>query len=157
VLGSRPNTTLSLTYINEYETYSISNEALNDPTFRDDLIALGLDPRTGTGRGTRSAIAIDGGRNTTNNLLEAKQGYVAAVHRTGRAMAGRDVGLLRAHERGAECFDRLEIGWCSPAGRLGSIDAIGDPRNQIPFFSALPLPRRRDEPAWMGPLRGLSF
>ena len=79
VLGSRPNTTLSLTYINEYETYSISNEALDDPTFRDDLIALGLDPRTGTGRAR--------GRRSPRWRAEHDQqpprgqaGYVAAVH-----------------------------------------------------------------------------
>ena len=32
------------------------------------------------GRGQRSSISLDGGRNTTNNLLDAKRGYLAAVH-----------------------------------------------------------------------------
>ena len=44
VLGPRQATTLALTYVNEWEDYTISDEALNDPTFRDELIALGLDP-----------------------------------------------------------------------------------------------------------------
>src|SRR3954468_873038 len=72
VLGSRPSTTLSFTYANEFESYQVSDEALADPSFRDELIALGLDPRTGTGSGLRSAISLDGGRNTTGNLLDAK-------------------------------------------------------------------------------------
>ncbi len=50
VLGARDRSTvLALTYANEWEDYTISEEALDDPTFRDELIALGLDPETGTG------------------------------------------------------------------------------------------------------------
>jgi outer membrane protein assembly complex protein YaeT len=135
VLRSRPTTTLSLTYANEYETYTISDEALNDPTFRDDLIALGLDPRTGTGRGTRSAISLDGGRNTTNNLLDAKQGYVAAIHleQAGSWLAGtwdyfETTGELRVFR---SLSDRFVV---AAQGRLGSIDAIGSPEINVPFF-----------------------
>ena len=43
-LGARQTTTLALTYANEWEDYTVSEEALNDPTFRDDLIALGIEP-----------------------------------------------------------------------------------------------------------------
>jgi outer membrane protein assembly complex protein YaeT len=135
VLRSRPTTTLSFTYANEYETYTISDEALNDPTFRDDLIALGLDPRTGTGRGTRSAISLDGGRNTTNNLLDAKQGYVAAIHleQAGSWLAGtwnyfEATGELRVFR---SLSDRLVV---AAQARMGSIDAIGSPEINVPFF-----------------------
>jgi outer membrane protein assembly complex protein YaeT len=135
VFRSRPTTTLSLTYANEYETYSISNEALEDPTFRDELIALGLDPRFGTGRGTRSAISFDGGRNTTNNLLDAKQGYVAAIHveQAGKWLAGtwdylEATGELRVFR---SISDRLVF---AAQGRMGSIDAFGSPELQVPFF-----------------------
>jgi outer membrane protein insertion porin family/translocation and assembly module TamA len=135
VLRSRSTTTLSLTYANEYETYSISNEALEDPTFRDELIALGLDPRFGTGRGTRSAISLDGGRNTTNNLLDAKQGYVAAIHveQAGKWLAGtwdylEATGELRVFR---SISDRVVV---AAQGRLGSIDAFGSPELKVPFF-----------------------
>ena len=87
-------------YVNEFESYTISDEALADPTFRDDLIALGLDPRTGSGQGTRSAIALDGGRNTTNNLLDARRGYVLSVAPgAGGPVARGHLGLLRADHR----------------------------------------------------------
>jgi len=135
VLRSRATTTLSLTYANEYETYQISNEALEDPTFRDELIALGLDPRFGTGRGTRSAISFDGGRNTTNNLLDAKQGYVAALHveQAGKWLAGtwdyfEATGELRVFR---SISQRLVV---AAQGRMGSIDAFGSPELQVPFF-----------------------
>jgi outer membrane protein assembly complex protein YaeT len=135
VLASRPSSTLSLTYINEYETYSISNEALEDPTFRDDLIALGLDPRTGTGRGTRSAIALDAGRNTTNNLLEAKQGYVAALHL--EKAGGLLAGTWNYYELTSEGRIFRSIGnrlVLAGQARLGTIDAVGDPEIKVPFF-----------------------
>ncbi len=135
VLRSRATTTMSLTYANEYETYTISNEALEDPTFRDELIALGLDPRFGTGRGTRSAISLDGGRNTTNNLLDAKQGYVAAVHveQAGKWLAGtwdyfEATGELRVFR---SISDRIVV---AAQGRMGSIDAFGSPEIKVPFF-----------------------
>ena len=55
-------------------------EALEDFTIRDELIALGLDPRTGETPGTLGAIAFDINRNTTNNLLDASSGYVLNAH-----------------------------------------------------------------------------
>jgi outer membrane protein assembly complex protein YaeT len=86
MIGARASTSLSLTYANEWEDYTISNEALTDPTFRDELIALGLDPRCGRGprcfqgAGQVSSLFLDAGRNTTENLLDAKKGYVAIAH-----------------------------------------------------------------------------
>ncbi len=59
-----PTTTLFLKYTNEYQRYTVSQEALDDPTFRDDLIALGLDPETGEGRGLLSSLAFDVSRST---------------------------------------------------------------------------------------------
>ncbi len=51
-LGGRPSTTLAFTYANEWEDYKVSEETLADPTTWDDLIALGINPTTGSGRGT---------------------------------------------------------------------------------------------------------
>jgi outer membrane protein assembly complex protein YaeT len=135
VLGSRPTTTLSLTYANEHESYTISNRALEDLSFRDELIALGLDPRTGTGGGTRSAVSLDGGRNTTNNLLDAKQGYVASVHleQAGRWLAGTyDYYELTTEGRLYRSIGNRVV--AAGQVRLGSIDALGDPEKRVPFF-----------------------
>ena len=139
VLGSRPTTTLSLTYANEHENYRISQAALDDLTFRDELIALGLDPRpgpnAGRGRGTRSAISLDGGRNTTNNLLDAKQGYVASIHleQAGKWLAGSyDYYEMTTELRSYRSLGSRLV--AAGQARIGSIDALGDPENKVPFF-----------------------
>jgi outer membrane protein assembly complex protein YaeT len=135
VRGSRPSTSLSFMYVNELERYSISNEALQDLSFRDELIALGLDPRTGTGHGTRSAIALDGGRNTTNNLLDAKRGYVASAHleQAGKWLAGTyDYYELTTEGRYFKSFGNVVA---AAQVRLGSIDAFGGNQEAgVPFF-----------------------
>jgi outer membrane protein assembly complex protein YaeT len=88
-------TTVSATLINEYEEFSISDEVLlaantTDSALRDELIALGLDPRTGEGRGTLRAITFDVHRDTTGNLLNASRGYLLAAHleQAGRWLTG---------------------------------------------------------------------
>lgn len=135
VFGSRPSTTLSLTYANERESYMISQAALDDPTFRDELIALGLDPRSGRGGGTRSAISLDGGRNTTNNLLDARQGYVASLHleQAGKWLAGSyDYYEITTELRLYRSLGNRLV--AAGQARLGSISAFGDPENRVPFF-----------------------
>jgi outer membrane protein assembly complex protein YaeT len=135
VLGPRPSTTAAFTYANEWEDYSISNEALEDLTFRDELIALGLDPRTGTGRGQRSAVSFDLARNTTGNLLDARRGYVASIH---LEQAGRWLqGSYDYHELTAEARYYQSLGTrtvVAVKARAGSIDAFGSQRTNVPFF-----------------------
>jgi outer membrane protein assembly complex protein YaeT len=80
----------SVSLINEYQESVIAPAALADHTVRDDLIALGLDPRDGATRGTVGAIALDWNRNTANSLLDARQGYNVSAHleQAGRLMWG---------------------------------------------------------------------
>jgi outer membrane protein assembly complex protein YaeT len=73
-------TFMSASFMSEYQRSEIANEALLDFDVRDDLIALGLDPRDGVDEGTLSAVAFDIGRNTTNNILDARSGYVLNAH-----------------------------------------------------------------------------
>jgi outer membrane protein insertion porin family/translocation and assembly module TamA len=133
--GVRPTTTLAMTYANEWEDYTISNEALNDPSFRDELIALGLDPTTGSGRGQLSAIGIDFGRNTTENLLDARSGYVAAVHleQAGRWLGG-DFDFYELTLEGRYYISLGDKAVVAVRGRAGSIDAWGSEEELVPFF-----------------------
>jgi outer membrane protein assembly complex protein YaeT len=80
VRGTRPTSLLSATYANEWEDYVVSEETLADPTSWDELISLGLNPQTGAGHGRRSSLSFDGSRNTSDNVLDAKRGYVASLH-----------------------------------------------------------------------------
>jgi outer membrane protein assembly complex protein YaeT len=133
---SRAITTLSAGLVHQYENYAIANEALEDLSFRDTLIALGLDPRTGTGSGLLSALDLDFTRNTTGNLLDARRGYVLSLHyeEAGRWLRGDfDYRELMAEGRHyLSLFDRLVL---AHRIRAATILAPGDPdTGMVPFF-----------------------
>ena len=136
VLNAQPATTLAFTYANEAEDYAISNATLRDLTQRNDLISMGLDPRFGTGHGQRSAVSIEAGRNTTDNLLDARRGYMASLH---LEQAGRWLrGSYDYYELTGEGRYYLPIASrAALAVRLagGSIDAFGSSEDaRVPFF-----------------------
>lgn len=135
ILGGRPTLTFAVAYANEHEDYSISDEALADLSFRDELIALGLDPRFGTGRGQRSALLLDATRNTTDNLLDAKRGYLASLHleKAGTFLGGTwDYYELTGEGRFYQNIADTAV--FAAQLRAGSIDAIGPPEVKVPFF-----------------------
>ena len=79
--GRRKSATrAAVTFVDEYEQFFIEAHALDDPEFRDDLIALGLDPETGMGEGTLVALAIDVTHDTAGNPLDARRGYLVSLH-----------------------------------------------------------------------------
>ena len=137
-MRAQPANNLAFTYANEWESYSLANEALEDLTIRDELIALGLDPRFGTGRGQRSAISLDGGRNTTDNILDARRGYFATAHL--EQAGGWLGGTWDYYEVTAEGRYYLALGQAAVVAvraRGGSIDALrGEPNIEgaVPFF-----------------------
>jgi outer membrane protein assembly complex protein YaeT len=133
--GRAPRMTLAMTYANERESYEISDEALTDLSFRDELIALGLDPRRGSAEGTRSALILDATRNTTDNLLDAKRGYMASLHleQAGTFLGGSfDYYELTGEGRFYQKVGNALV--LAAQVRGGSIDAQGDPEVRVPFF-----------------------
>jgi outer membrane protein assembly complex protein YaeT len=133
--GRAPRMTLALTYANERESYEISDEALTDLSFRDELIALGLDPRRGSAEGMRSALILDATRNTTDNLLDARRGYLAALHieKAGTFLGGAyDYYEVTAEGRFYQRVGNALV--LAAQVRAGSIDAQGDPEARVPFF-----------------------
>lgn len=134
IFGGRPAMTFSFTYANEYESWELSRELLEDLSLRDDLIAMGIDPRRGEGSGQRSALILDASRNTTDNVLNARRGYLAAVHleQAGRYLGGSyDYYELTGEGRFYQSIGRVVL---AAQGRAGSIDAWGDPDVRVPFF-----------------------
>jgi len=124
----------AVSLINEFQRSSITNAGLEDFTIRNNLIALGLDPRTGSTRGTTAAVALDVNRNTTNNLLDANQGYVLTGHveQAGKWLWGtynywEVTGEARQYTRVARSFV-----WANRI-HLGTIDALGT-SSAVPFF-----------------------
>jgi outer membrane protein insertion porin family/translocation and assembly module TamA len=76
----RSATRATMTFVDEYEEYEVSEAARNDPTFRDDLIALGMNPDTGADEGTLVALALDVTHDTAGNPLDARRGFLASLH-----------------------------------------------------------------------------
>ena len=134
--GSRPTMTLAFTYANEWEDYTITEEALADPTFRDELIALGLDPNTGSDSGRLSALGVDFARSTASNLLDARQGYVATLHaeQAGRWLGG-DFDYVEMTAEGRYYRSLGEVAVLAFRARAGAIDSHGGaPDEVVPFF-----------------------
>ncbi|MGH9345705.1 MAG: BamA/OMP85 family outer membrane protein [Vicinamibacterales bacterium] len=120
--------------INEYQRSRISNEALTDLTLRDELISLGLDPRTGQQDGTLSAVAFDIRRDTSDNVLDARRGYYVAgyVEQAGRWMWGNFnyVSVLGEARHYLSLGRRMVI---ANRLRMGTIDPVDNRDDNVPF------------------------
>ena len=159
---AEPQTFYSLSFINEYQKSSVEPEALEDFDIRDDLIALGLDPRTGETRGTVSALAFDANRNTTNNLLDARRGYVVGLHverAVPWAWGTYDYWSTTVDARHYQSVGNLFV----VANRLhiGSIDPGGDDQDNVPFAKRFFLGGASSNRGWgrfeLSPLSGFGF
>jgi len=124
---------LSLGLIREYQDYAIADVALADPTFREELIALGLDPDSGRGSGTLSAFEVDFQRNTSTQPLNPRQGYSIRGHlESAGSLLG---GSFNYNELHGEVRTYLELGsrviW---ANRVRSGTLAGSDGAEIPFY-----------------------
>jgi outer membrane protein assembly complex protein YaeT len=124
---------LSLSLIREYQHYAISDAALADPSFREELIALGLDPDSGRGSGTLSAFEVDFERNTSTQPLNPRQGYSISGHlESAGSLLG---GSFNYNELHGEVRTYLELGphliWANRA-RSGTL--AGSDGAEIPFY-----------------------
>jgi outer membrane protein assembly complex protein YaeT len=140
----RSVTRASLSIIDEFEDYTIAAEALADPTFRDELIALGLDPETSQGRGTLVALALDLTHDTTDTLLDAQRGYLASLHVEQAATAlGGDWSYLEATLEGRHYWklgpwallaNRARGGSIEPNGEMVQTTEGASVESGVPFF-----------------------
>src|SRR5262249_15393268 len=76
--GERTSWDVSLT--SERDSSVIDEAVRDDPSLRNDLIALGLNPDTGEQRGTRNAVGFDFQRSTADAALDSHHGYRVAAH-----------------------------------------------------------------------------
>lgn len=125
----------SVSLSNEYQRSSVTPAALEDLTIRDELIALGLDPRTGQSSGTLSAVAFDVGRNTTSSVLDARAGYAISAHveQAGRWLPG-SFNYRAATTEGRHYVSVGRALVLANRLRLGTIAAIGDLEPNVPFY-----------------------
>ena len=126
VSGRGGVSTVSVSLIGEREDYTITQAALDDLSFRPQLIAMGLDPRTGEGRGLLGAIALDYRRSTTANVLDARSGYTVSAHteRAGGLLPGDfEYDEYTFEARHYQTLGRLGV--LATRARVGTIDGRG--------------------------------
>jgi outer membrane protein assembly complex protein YaeT len=131
---SSQQTSWSVSLLSERANSSIANDALNDPTLRNDLIALGLDPTTGHQEGTLNAFGFDFQRSTADNPLDARRGYQLAFH---TESAGRFLpGTFNYFALSVDGRHYLPIGdriVVANRLQLGTIDDRGEDGGNVPF------------------------
>ena len=136
VLGGRPSTTLSFSYANEFDSCTVSPEILADLSQRDEVILIGCDPtQEGEHSGQRSAVSFDASRNTTDNLLDAKRGYVASIHmeRAGPWLGGTyDYWELTSEGRTYLKLGNVAV--LATQARVAYIRPAGNVETDVPFF-----------------------
>jgi outer membrane protein assembly complex protein YaeT len=83
-------TSWSTSITSEHTFSKIDPNVAANPTLRDELIALGLDPTTLEQNGNLNALGIDFQHSTADNLLNASRGFQIAVHveQAGRLVPG---------------------------------------------------------------------
>ena len=163
-LRHQPNlqTFATVALINEFQRSSITAEALETFEIRDELIALGLDPRGDITSGTLSAVAFNVNRNTTDNLLDARDGYFldARVEKAGQWLLGTyDFWATTAEGRHyISLGDRAVV---ANKLRFGTIAAGGDVDANVPFYRRYFLGGASSLRGWgrfeVSPLSGFGF
>jgi outer membrane protein insertion porin family/translocation and assembly module TamA len=135
VINRGSTTSASVTFIDEYTDYRVSDAALGDPSFQDQLIALGLDPVTGASTGTLVAIRLEALRNTAGQSLDPRRGYFihAAIERAGGFLPG----TFTYYEVTADARHYLPLPGSMVLAnrvRVASIDAPEPVDSSVPFF-----------------------
>lgn len=128
-------TYLAVTYTNQYESYSVTPEALADLSFTPTLISLGLNPETGSDSGLLSSVAFDIRRTTAESQINARTGYTASAHveEAGSVFGGK----YKYWETILEGRGYLALGQralVAVRARGGSLRASGNQDVNVPFF-----------------------
>jgi outer membrane protein assembly complex protein YaeT len=146
----------------EFQRSVITDEALQDFTIRDELIALGLDPRGDITEGTLTAAAFDINRNTTNSLLDARSGYLVNA-RIEKAFPGLNgtYDYWAASTEGRHYFSVGNRAVLANRIRLGATLAADDLDLNVPFYKRYFLGGSSSVRGWgryeISPLSGFGF
>jgi outer membrane protein assembly complex protein YaeT len=118
----------------EHDSSLITDEAFNNVTLRNSLIALGLDPQTREQNGTLNALGFDFQHSTADNLLNAHRGYQIAAH---TEEAGRLVpGSFNYYAASADGRHYLPFGdniVLASRLQVGNIRPVGNEAANVPF------------------------
>jgi outer membrane protein assembly complex protein YaeT len=128
------NTSWSISMTSEHDSSAIADSVLNNPKLRNDLIALGLDPRTNQQNGTLNAVGLDAQHSTADSVLNAHHGYQLAFH---AEEAGKLLpGSFNYYAMTADARHYLPLGSqivLANRVQLGSIAPPGGKDSFVPF------------------------
>ena len=125
----------SVSLISEHDKSTVDPEVLANPAQRTVLIALGLDPVTGSQDGTLNALAFDLQRSTADSVLNAHRGYQIAFHveSAGQIVVGT-FGYNAVSADGRQYLpigsDRLVL---ASRVQVGNIKPASDDPTKVPF------------------------
>jgi outer membrane translocation and assembly module TamA len=128
-----PVDSIRVGYVHDFLHYQVRPETLADLSNVDALIALGLDPTTGEGRGTTAAVTADYTRTVVDVPGDPHLGYGLVVHAEHADPALG--GTFRYRELTAEARGYLPLGSTVLAirARAGTLAARKD--TDVPFSS----------------------
>ena len=69
-----------VTYDNESLRYTIDPESLGDPSNAEELIAVGIDPATGSGSGRAASLSLEFEQTSVDQPLDPRRGYSVFAH-----------------------------------------------------------------------------
>src|SRR5207245_674518 len=119
----------------EHDSSAIDPSVRSNPTQRNSLIALGLDPTTDSQNGTLNAFGFDFQHSTADNLLNAHRGIQFAFHteEAGRVVPG--TFNYYAFSADGRHYQRLGSDKYVLASRLqiGNIRPYGNAQSNVPF------------------------
>jgi len=118
----------------EHDSSSIASDVQTDPALRNDLIALGLNPETGTQSGSLNALKLEGRHATTDNLLDSRRGYLlsASIEQAGRILPGsfRYTGVSAEARHYLEIANPLVL---ATRLQMANLAAPADDPGAVPF------------------------
>jgi outer membrane protein insertion porin family/translocation and assembly module TamA len=128
------HTSWAVSVTSEHDRSVVAPNVLADLTKRNNLIALGLDPRTGEQNGTLNALGFDLQRSTADSLLDAHRGYQVAFHaeQAGRILPGtfQYFAISVDGRQYLPLGDRIGL---ASRVQLGNIAPAGNNENAVPF------------------------
>ena len=128
-------TSASVSYTHEFQSYEVAEEALHRPDFIKTLIALGLDPLNGRASGLLSSIDLDIHRSTADSTVNAQRGYTLDGHfeRAGSFLQG-DYDFAEVIVEGRYYLALGDLAVVAVKGRAGSIGKPSGDNLAVPFY-----------------------
>ena len=133
----RPDTSVSMTYIGEYQSSRVTVPLADlSPEAIRILIQAGVDPLNGEVRGLLSSLGFDIHHSTADSTINAKQGYMLNGHveQAGRTLGG-DFEFTESIVEGRYYLPIAGRAVLAVKARGGSIGQIGTDSNLlVPFY-----------------------